>query len=734
MKDNNKSKCTFCLPRFSRIFKRYTALKIVSILLGVYIAVYSYAPVGTFGVTGGFVSPNGYIVGDSAANELNCNPGYGNIYTRTSCRPILAENDLQMLCLGVTRVSAFFMYPSLVLVFTTKLRATMEVVMRSPLSLFTYNDLHKLHVFCGWVVVFDGILHTIFHCIRWANQGTMNLMFDTCTGISGFVCAICILLIGVPMMFEALRKRLAFEVRKYLHYFFIVFCIAMSFHAPLSTIPNGGFACIIFPTLIIWYVLDAMYVYLFWTERIDTTTFHVVKTGVMLTMQVSESFQRRGERVGGIVTLTFPGLAGLSGMHIACSRTLQIPLNAKSISKVSETGHTHFSSSLSVIPAGLCGFKSDNQILVAGGIGITPAISVMRKHAASHRTNLIWAVRDPHMLEFFVKHGEFSSRGWNLIFYTGKEPLYIGNSSEIMTKSGAMVQIILSRPNLQELIPNIIYSIECGDINVPEAFVLTKTKHDAIAALKERLDELDEIPSMTSRQKTAELINYSDELGFLFTELMTEIAEGDSSIEEHVKILQGPDPRAANAGVDIEGGNDTRSTPKAKGETRVADDEKTDVLKKIRGTVMANQSSNRDVFQSIRNRATQLVAQPTHTTSQLGEGHGLTHRATTVSGLPLRWTTLARANGGHSVRRQTATAWKSIGVAMGDWKDDDAKVFTPWKDGAEKATDYVKHLDQQRVLSTWGALYCGGQGPLAEALKKTTKEFNINVALESFSW
>lgn len=54
--------------------------------------------------------------------------------------------------------------------------------------------------------------------------------------------------------------------------------------------------------------------------------------------------------------------------------------------------------------------QSDNQILVAGGIGITPAISVMRKHAASRRTNLIWAVRDPHMLEFFVKHGEFSSR------------------------------------------------------------------------------------------------------------------------------------------------------------------------------------------------------------------------------------------------------------------------------------------------------------------------------------
>lgn len=202
-----------------------------------------------------------------------------------------------------------------------------------------------------------------------------------------------------------------------------------------------------------------------------------------------------------------------------------------------------------------------------------------------------------------------------MIFYTGKEPLYIGDSSEIMTKSGAMVHIIRSRPNLQELIPNIIYSIECGDVNVPEAFVLTKTKHDAIAALKERLDELDDIPSMTSRQKTAELINYSDELGFLFTELMTEIAKGDSSIEEHVKKLsvpkgQGPEAtaRAGNVGVDIEKGSVARSKS-----IRFVDDEETDILTQIRQTETTNQSSDRDTFQDIRDRAKQLLGRTTHT-------------------------------------------------------------------------------------------------------------------------
>ena len=144
----------------------------------------------------------------------------------------------------------------------------MDVILQSPLSMFTYDDLHELHVFCGWVVVVGGVIHTICHSIRWADQGNFYLMFNNRSGISGFISVICILLIGVPM-FEALRSRVRFEVRKYLHYFFVVFCIAMSFHAPLSALPNGGFACIVFPTIIIWYTLDSLYVYFFMTEKIE---------------------------------------------------------------------------------------------------------------------------------------------------------------------------------------------------------------------------------------------------------------------------------------------------------------------------------------------------------------------------------------------------------------------------------------------------------------------------------
>jgi hypothetical protein len=59
------------------------------------------------------------------------------------------------------------------------------------------------------------------------------------------------------------------------------------------------------------------------------------------------------------------------------------------------------------------------------------------------------------MLEFFLKHGEFSSKGWNLVFYTGKDKLYFGDAQNIVTATGAVVHVIKARPDLDKLIPNV---------------------------------------------------------------------------------------------------------------------------------------------------------------------------------------------------------------------------------------------------------------------------------------
>ena len=75
-----------------------------------------------------------------------------------------------------------------------------------------------------------------------------------------------------------------------MHYFFYVFAVALMFHAPASALPNGGFAPIVFGTMIVWYFLDMMYCMVFMSERIDTTIFDVLPSGVQMTLAVSERY------------------------------------------------------------------------------------------------------------------------------------------------------------------------------------------------------------------------------------------------------------------------------------------------------------------------------------------------------------------------------------------------------------------------------------------------------------
>ena len=109
----------------------------------------------------------------------------------------------------------------------------------------------------------------------------------------------------------------------------------------------------------------------------------------------------------------------------------------------------------------------DNQILVASGIGITPALSVIRAHKDHRRINLIWAVRDRHLLQFFLRHLYLDHEGWNLIFYTGKEAL---EEDEMESFANTNICIIHGRPTLSTIVPNIIYGIESGK-GRPEHYV-----------------------------------------------------------------------------------------------------------------------------------------------------------------------------------------------------------------------------------------------------------------------
>ena len=79
-------------------------------------------------------------------------------------------------------------------------------------------------------------------------------------------------------------------------------------------------------------------------------------------------------------------------------------------------------------------------------------------------------VQTPIVLEFFMDHLYLNNdEGWILIFYTGKELL----GPAIENHLTATTMLIKRRPNLNDLVPNIIYGIESG-LGVPESMKPSK--------------------------------------------------------------------------------------------------------------------------------------------------------------------------------------------------------------------------------------------------------------------
>lgn len=247
----------------------------------------------------------------------------------------------------------------------------------------------------------------------------------------GIVTILSVVLISVPMM--TYKRQVKYKTCKMLHYLFNVMAIALAMHVPASVIPNSGFAPYVFSIVLGLYALDATYVYFFMTEKIETTIFQVLPSGVQMTMKVSDSFQRRSAH-GGYGYACLPWVAKNQWHAFSLFENPRDPKERQIfILKCGDwTNAVHEALQRNTVrPMYIMGpFSSpygnadayDNQILVASGIGITPALSIIQSFKDSCCTNLIWAVRDVSVLEFFLEHMYLDHEGWNLIFYTGKTP------------------------------------------------------------------------------------------------------------------------------------------------------------------------------------------------------------------------------------------------------------------------------------------------------------------------
>ena len=81
----------------------------------------------------------------------------------------------------------------------------------------------------------------------------------------------------------------------------------LCFHVPTNAVPNGGYMAYVLGSCIALYALDACYVYFFMCEKIETTAFYVLSSGLRLSMMgVSDRFRGSAAARGGYAYVNIP--------------------------------------------------------------------------------------------------------------------------------------------------------------------------------------------------------------------------------------------------------------------------------------------------------------------------------------------------------------------------------------------------------------------------------------------
>ena len=716
----SKTIWAICITSIKSIKFKY--VKLAQIICGLYALIVTFALTGDLGAFGGVRDPITGMIQSSSGTEEETEAG---LYIGQSllnenesiCRTVITTNIWQSLLLCISRFSAFSMYPVFFLVMFTKYRATQAFLDKTPLSVFLIQDTHALHVYCGWYIFFDSIIHTITHLLRWADQNNMRLLWSNdCnpSGITGMIAILSILAIVLPM--TIFKKLFKFEMRKYAHYFFWVFLIALTWHAPFWSLPNAGFCNIVFPTLAIWYGLDATYVKFWMSEKITTVDYKVLNSGIELSMPVSDRFQNSLASGGyGYVMAPWVDKHQWHAFSIY-ENPLDSSCRHMFIAKAGDWTtkmHEKTAEADTSRPLWVCGpFPSpynncsnfDNMICVASGVGITPALSAIENYRESRRCNLIWSVRDASILVFFLENAKLDEKALNLIFYTGKDPL--PDTIENYNLSNAHVEIIKGRANISCLIPNIINYFENPDSDFNK-FKLGR-KSTAVC----------DFGSTTMSNQ----IDVQDiERGRDFSCASQVQDSTDSSNSFSVTTIDGP-----NANLEQISERDDEEESSSGAASRSADNNHP--IYRIRTNSSVN---GREFIAGGMKRSSVNINTNTNTSSNSKPypAHLITYAATVQSGLKVilndTKNTINSTFNNNGINRSKPLQMQQQMSPIGQPE--------VWEEN-EIARAFAENQLSDARRETWGLMYCGARNPLLEHLSHQSKNLHIPLHEEAFDW
>mmetsp|Transcript_8239 Transcript_8239/g.10840 ORF Transcript_8239/g.10840 Transcript_8239/m.10840 type:complete len:343 (-) Transcript_8239:524-1552(-) len=245
---------------------------------------------------------------------------------------------------------------------------------------------------------------------------------------------------------------------------FFPFGIVLALHAPADV----AFVAYVLSFVIILYFLDSAFVWLFMTEHVKDTKFTVLDCGLQITMPLSTNFNTRSDKGGG--GFVFVCVPWVSETEWHPFSIYDDPKDeAKRNIFIYKTGDWskklyHSLERDTTRPVWLQGpFQSpfgssiefDHQILVATGIGITPAICTIDALKAVKTVNLIWMTHDPDLVEFYLSQHVLDQQSFNIIFYTGERKL----DAKIVAEA-KNVNVVCGFANIDKLLPQIICNVE----------------------------------------------------------------------------------------------------------------------------------------------------------------------------------------------------------------------------------------------------------------------------------
>ena len=243
--------------------------------------------------------------------------------TLTCCpKPALcSEGWAQFWLLVAARLSAFAMYPSLLLIFFSKCHASLRFLSRSFVAeLLPFAHLHSMHTVQGAILAGLALFHTLVHLVRWGLRGELATYCGRWAGMSGLFGTALMLATTCSMLLPRLRRcggrrggRLTallaavgnapFERRFRVHYLFVPLALVLCYHAPRLMTLTLVAACV--------WTSDYTYQLICCTYRLDVVEFtRLVDGGVQVLWTNPPGFRPNS---GEFVKVLIPWLPGRWG-------------------------------------------------------------------------------------------------------------------------------------------------------------------------------------------------------------------------------------------------------------------------------------------------------------------------------------------------------------------------------------------------------------------------------------